>query len=238
MQTKILALASLTVGITFSGCVKRKSTENSSSTLLQIQETVSQDLSSEAGTPDTLCAYLRSAGYYQSNNVKAGTPVAFSTSYGVDTVGSKSAEAGQAHGVVTSDGFFSQSNMTTTQMLVCPGALQMNGKCFWKMSGDDGYAELAHRVVCNSAGNYGSKGRVHPGYNSMKTSKVTLTASTAGQSYTHSDAIKIELHGDKANALVYFAKDVGLVATEFRAETMPKGTAKVYFGSVSGGAGR
>ena len=230
-NTSLMLIAAL-IGLTVTGCVKKNSNDGSSTQLLQIQESASQDLSAEAGTADSLCQYLNSQGYAQGNSFPSGTQVAFSTSYGVDTQDSNRAEAGQAHGSVGNDGYFYQKDMTTTQLLICPGALSgmSGGKCLWKMNGDDGYAELAKRVVCNTAGNYGSRAALHPGYRSMKTSKVSFKASTAGKSFTYQDAVKVELAGGSAQTQIYFAKGVGLVATEFRENSSPNGTAKVYFG--------
>lgn len=229
----IVVSVTLLAALSMSSCMQKKSGADNSAQLLKIDEEGSQDLSSEAGTPDALCSYLDSAGYFPGNTYPAGTEVAFSTSYGVDAQNSNSAEAGQAHGVIESDGFFNQRNMTTTQLLICPGSFSSTrtGKCAWKMSGDDGYAELARRVVCNKAGTFGSKGRLHPGYESMKVSKVSFKASTAGRSYSHSDAVKVELAGGVSKTQIYFAKGIGLVATEFRERSSPDGTAKVYIGA-------
>ena len=65
----------------------------------------------------------------------------------------------------------------------------------------------------------------------MKVAKVGFTASTAGKTFTHSDAVEVELSGGDSTAHIYFEKGTGLVATEFRENSMPGGTAKVYLGS-------
>ena len=211
------------------------------SRVLQLDKQDSQDISSVAGTPGALCQHLLSNNYYPSNVIPPGSPVAFSTSYNVDKQNSHDAEEGQANGVVTSDGMFQQQDNVTTQLLFCPGAMGglNGGKCLWKLSGDDGYAELAFRVVCNRAANYGSPGPLHPGYTAMKVSHVSFTASTAGKSFSYPDAIEVELTGGQSKADIYFAKNVGFVATEFREDSMPGGTAKVYIGargtSLTGG---
>lgn len=232
-NTLMILLLTLTA-IGFSSCMKRPTSADKGAKLLQIEKSQSQDLTAEAGTPEALCNYLSSAGYYKGNTYAAGTTVAFSTSYGVDSQNANTAESGQAHGEILSDGFYSQTENPTQQALICPGTsegLFARGKCAWKMSGDDGYAELARRVVCNTAATYGAKGRLHPGYLSMKTSKVSFKANTAGKSFAYSDAVEVELVGQSSTAHIYFAKDFGLVATEFRETSMPGGTAKVYIGA-------
>jgi hypothetical protein len=45
--------------------------------------------------------------------------------------------------------------------------------------------------------------------------------------------VKVELKGKVSTAQIYFAKGVGLVATEFRETSSPDGTAKVYIGGSS-----
>lgn len=217
----------------FTSCIRGPKEGADQSKLLRIETSGSQDLSAEAGSPEALCSYLKSQGYFPRNTFSAGTPVAFATSYGTDSQSSSGAEAGQAHGVVGSDGLFEQKDNVTMQVLLCPGSFGglRGGKCNWKLSGDDGYAELAFRVVCNRAANYGSAGRLHPGYDSMKVSKVGIKASTAGKSFSHADTVEVALSGSSSKAHIYFAKGSGLVATEFREKSQPDGTAKVYFGA-------
>jgi len=214
-------------------CQNRTAT-SSGDRLLQIEKSSTQDLSGEVSTPEALCDYLSDKGYYKGNNYTAGTEVAFSASYGIDAQSSNSAEAGQAYGEITADGFFNQKNMTTTQLLVCPGARSsaFSGKCNWKLSGDDGYAALAYRVVCNKAATF-TRSRLHPGYETMKVTRVQFKASTAGKSFRYNDAIEVELaSGSTSVAQIYFAHGAGLVATEFRESSDAGGTAKVYIGAT------
>jgi hypothetical protein len=232
-QANVLTITIASI-VVLTSCVKAKNNDSMSSPLSIQQEELS-DLSGSAGTADQLCDYLNAEGYFPSNSYAEGTPLAYSTSYGVDSQESSAAEAGQAHGTIMASGKFFQKNLTTRQALICPGSFSgfSSGQCLWKVGGDGGYADLAHKVVCNKAANYGSKGRLHPGYTSMKTAKVSFSASTAGQTYRHDDAVRVTLEGGNSSAHVYFAKGVGLVATEYREKALVNGTAKVYIGAKS-----
>jgi hypothetical protein len=180
--------------------------------------------------PQALCSFLKEKGYFPKNSYPANTKVLFSTSYEV-----VEDSAGQGYGVVGADGFFEQQGNTTTQLLVCPGAISISGgKCNWKINGDDGYAQLAFDVVCNKRSRQGTK--IHPGYSQQSASLVSYQASTAGQSTSGQDAVEVVLQGRESKARIVFAKGVGLVATVFQESLTPAGTAEVFIGGTSSGS--
>jgi hypothetical protein len=218
-------------------CTKTaKNASEGSSDLLSVKGSEIEDLSSQLSTPDQVCSYLKEQKYYTGNKVSAGTEVAYSTSYKTDKVDSNAAEAGQAFGKVTDDGKFYQSDFVTKQILICPGATSglYAGKCLWTINGDRGYLQLAYDVVCNKAANYGSRGRLHPGYTSMTVKKKSIVVNTAGKTFKHDDVVAVHLEGSNNQSDIYFQKGQGVAAIEFRGDESPSGTSKVYFAGSSG----
>lgn len=230
-QSLYIALISMAVPVMNASCVKKSQSDLSKP--LAVRTTLKADLTGKAGNPEALCDYLDAEGYVKGYDYSEKTQVAYSTSYGTDSETTNGAEAGQAHGYIMSNGRFYQANLVTTQALVCEGSFSgfSNGECLWQIGGKGGYAELAHKIVCNKAANYGSKGRLHPGYTSMKVSNVELEASTAGKTFTHTDTVRVDLEGPSLAAVVYFGKDKGLVAAEYREKALVSGTSKVYIGA-------
>jgi hypothetical protein len=215
-----------------SSCIKKKQDQNNQT--LSIEGAPSEDLTAKLSTPDELCKYIDENKFYDRSFSMVGKEVAFSTSYGVDTKESSTAEAGQAFGTVNSDGYFEQKDFVTTQLLVCPGAFNglYSGKCAWNIQD---YAKLAYEVVCNKARTYGSPMKFHPGFNGQTVKTISnFKASTAGKTYNVGNAavLMVELLGPSTgtSAMIYFAKGIGFIASEFREKDAPDGTAKVYAG--------
>jgi hypothetical protein len=231
LKMKALTQVIPTLMIAFFGASCTKKTEKQSSELVSLNKEVKEDLTAKLNSPGALCDYIKEGNFFPSNEMAAGTMTYFSTSYQTDEQNTANAEKGQAIGKVSSDGRFELVDFVTTQILICPGAFGglYAGKCLWKINGPEGYLELAKRVACNTARTYGSPMKFHPGYNAQKVKRVKFNASTAGKNVSYDDALEIELLGEKSGGFIYFAKDLGLVATEFRESLSPSGTAKVYF---------
>jgi hypothetical protein len=207
-----------------------KSGMGGKASLLSLKTTQKGDVPG-GSDPAKLCEYIKANGYFPSDSVAANTKLLFSSSYEV-----VENSAGQAYGVVGSDGYFVQQGNNTTQLLVCPGASGLSGgRCNWKINGKDGYLQLAYDVVCNKRGRGTSA--VHPGYSSQTAKLVSYVASTAGQTVTGQDALEVTLSGGTSKARIVFAKGSGLVATVFQESSSPAGTAEVFIGGQSSGGG-
>ena len=204
-------------------CTPKDKGQTSKSSLLSLKTQPKSPIA-DGSNPEKLCEYIKSQGFFPSNKIAANTKVLFSSSYEVVENG-----AGQGYGVVGADGYFVQQGNNTTQLLVCPGASSISGgKCNWKISGDDGYAQLALDVVCNKRSRGGSA--IHPGYTSQSANLVSYQASTAGQTVSGQEAVEVVLEGRSSKARIVFAKGSGLVATVFQENLQPAGTAEVFFG--------
>jgi hypothetical protein len=215
----------------FVSCLSKKVKDTNNSNILSL-DTTSKGEVPGGSDPTKLCEYLTNNQYFPSNSYSPNTKILFSSSYEiVDN------SAGQAYGIVGSDGFFEQQGNTTSQMLVCPGASNISGgKCVWKINDDDGYAQLAFDVVCNKRSRSG--GAVHPGYDSQSAKLVSFVAKTAGSSVEGQDAVEVVLKGRNSTARIVFGKGTGLVATLFQESSSPAGTAEVFIdaqGSTSRG---
>jgi hypothetical protein len=223
---QILAVAVFsTMAIGSASCVKKKMA-GKGTRLMSLNTNVQKQIP-DGSDPAKLCAYIKNQGYFPSNSYAPGTKVLYSTSYEiVDDA------AGQARGVVASDGTFQQVDNVTTQLLLCPGAVDglQGGRCLWKINGDEGYAQLAYDVVCNKRVRGGAS--IHPGYASMKAAHVSYQASTAGDTVSGSDAIEVTLQSRESTARILFAKGVGLVATLFQESSQPAGTSEVFIGAA------
>lgn len=222
------SLASSIVILGTSACHSQLGKKPKTSSLVSLN-TTSKGAVPGGEDPKLLCTFLKEKGYFPRNSYPSNTKVLFSTSYEV-----VENSAGQGYGIVGSDGFFEQQGNTTTQLLLCPGASSISGgKCKWKISGDDGYAQLAYDVVCNKRSRQGSK--IHPGYSRQSAQVVKYDAKTAGQSSSGDDAVEVVLEGRESKARIVFGKGTGLVATVFQESSMPAGTAEVFIGGTSSG---
>jgi hypothetical protein len=227
-RTRLAAVAFTSlVAVCSLSCVKKNS--GAKGTRLMSLDTTVQKQIPDGSDSVKLCAYIKSEGYFPSNSYAPGTKVLYSTSYQI-----VEDAAGQARGVVASDGTFQQIDNVTRQLLLCPGAVGglQGGKCLWKINGDDGYAQLAYDVVCNKRTRGGGGGGIHPGYSSMKAAHVSYQASTAGDTVSGSDAIEVTLQSRDSLARILFAKGVGLVATLFQESSEPAGTSEVFIGAA------
>jgi hypothetical protein len=205
------------------GCRFNNDAQSSNGSLLSLK-TSAKGTVPEGENPAKLCDYIKSNGFFPSNTIAPNTKVLFSSSYKI-----VENSAGQAYGIVGKDGYFVQQGNNTQQLLVCPGASSISGgKCQWKMSGHDGYAQLALDVVCNKRSR--NRTTIHPGYTKQTASLVSYQASTAGQTVSGQDAIEVVLEGGSAKARIVFAKGQGLVATVFQESLQPSGTAEVFIG--------
>lgn len=245
LQREIMALlavvAALATAATTAGCAPKAGSDSGATSGVFSMNISRSTAVAEAGNPAALCDYMKKNGYYVTDGMGPGSAVAYSASYETDDKGGSGAEAGQAAGQIVSSGGrmkFSQSENTTTQLLLCPGSSgdwAQGGECQWVFDGKDGYTQLLLDVACNTRAR--EKGQLHPGYNSFKVTSVDFTAETAGRSFSHSDVLEVAMAGSDSTAEIYIAKGKGPVAVEFRGTDMPAGTAKVYMDPKGGGAG-
>jgi hypothetical protein len=206
-------------------CQPNKQAQSSHGSLLSLK-TQTKGPIADGSNPEKLCDYIKTKGFFPSNQLAPNTKVLFSSSYKV-----VENSAGQGYGIVGADGFFVQQGNNTRDLLVCPGASDISGgKCQWKIGGDGGYAQLALDVVCNKRSRTGSA--IHPGYSKQSANLVSYQASTAGQTVSGQDAVEVVLEGRSSTARIVFAKNQGLVATVFQESLEPPGTAEVFIGQT------
>lgn len=166
--------------------------------------------------------------HYAAVGIKEGAEVAFSAAYGTE------GEAGQSRGVVVRQwgGLYYKPESNPTSQLLLPPGLPFNSSetvSRWELTG---YATLAKTIAFGQ--NSYTNGK-HTTYDNVSAAKVDFEAGTAGASFRYSDALEVvmskESVGDtKSEVAMYFARDIGLVALEFRESGLVSGVFKVYFG--------
>jgi hypothetical protein len=218
------SVSALLLVVQANACRPKDKSQGSRGSLLSLK-TQPKSAIPDGAVPAKLCDYIKSNGFFPSNKIVPDTKILFSSSYEV-----VENSAGQGYGIVGSDGFFVQQGNNTQQLLLCPGAANISGgRCQWKISGDDGYAQLALDVVCNKRSRTGAA--IHPGYTKQSANLVSYQASTAGQTVSGQEAVEVVLEGRSSTARIVFAKNQGLVATVFQESSEPAGTAEVFIGS-------
>lgn len=187
-----------------------------------------------------LSDHLSAASYAKENryvdgtscmgDLKPGTKVAFSASYGIG------GEAGQTWGVLTEkDGglYFEQKNTTTlSQQGMQPPGLpfsKYNGVSLWEFRS---YMKLICRIAFaqNAQGEHSEAAKR---YSSISAAKVDMRAGTAGQSFNYSNLLELKLSntnraGVKSDFQVFFGEGSGVRTLEFREKGSPEGTFKLY----------
>ncbi len=190
----------------------------------------------------TARSYAKTNSYYTEvdtclGTLKPGMSVAFSTSYGAN-----GGEAGQSRGVLVEKNgslYYQQKENTTKQLLLPPGdgshvngVIRSGGVSDWDVVA---FSKLACKVAFADQLPRSYTGADMPVYERIGASVVNFTGGTAGKQVSYSNALELQLKKTNAdrsesNVSIYFAKDTGAVALEFKESGMVGGTAKVYLG--------
>lgn len=190
--------------------------------------------------------YAASNNYHNFNavgTIAEGMNVLFSASYGSD-----GGEAGQARGVVVKcdslqgiggvkfpEGHlcFQPQENTTSQLLLAPGQSWGNGPsegALWDLTA---YQFLFNQVSLADQRAYTPA--TNDIWNQVDAYQVDFVGGTAGQQVTYQDSFELNLqkqNPDSSSSKVsaYYAKDMGLVAYDFRETGAVGGTVKVFIG--------
>lgn len=198
-----------------------------------VPQPVKMDISNRKPVPlqtvSELRSYAATKDYYYSVNLQEGMRVLYSASYGVG------GEAGQAHGtIVKKDGhfWFKQKSNPTGQLLLPPG-LTLNSNADHSLWDIGEYLELVNRVAFSDP-NQVSK-TANDVYGKPDAALVDFDGGTAGKTVTYKDALEVVFKKSVKNRSdsemkVYYARGIGPVALEFRENSTPSGTFKLYIG--------